>query len=806
MEVGLKGEKGESGWKRSVEVATPTPVPRRNGCDSMKPRSSSRSAFPLTLLFIVMAAVMVMVYLMLPDQEELLKRLVADENLERATVVLKGISNAKKEANPDFYVLVNAKLDRQEKSKKDPKGFLDSHDVRNLLLSSWQQYGRRTNKGEFLKEMGYVLSRSRDYEKSAKLLEPLAVELPDWKLGEFEELVVAEALKINNPAAAASVLRVLADRTENPNQRRIKQQVGLWRAAGLPAEALKDVDHRLDFLRGAGEETGDLLELKVVLLQELGRTGEILALTRTYESIFQKMWGEKKLILFQASMAVQSGQQAEALALYERILTGEPDNREVLVLAGPLAAGLMKYDKAIAWYQKMIDQNPGSADNRQMLAQIYEWSGKPGEAFDIYRELAAQKNLFALARMMALNPGLYRDDELLHALEAVAPNKGTSPELLPLADMLTRRGDYARAEKLYLQHLKVQPRDADVLLKLGRIQDVQEHLEEALVTFQKILEVTPDLAEARTGVVGLMLAVGREEEAMDLARQWVEADTAPVEVIQYYINDREGRGDFKTVTRGYEKLLAHSKEVTPQDYSRLAYTYNMIGQPDKARETLSRGREENSDDVMLGLQLARAESEKGDYARALEILRPQAENTEDPALQIFYMDLQVQNNQTIQALKYLNTRVDPLALVSDSLLATQAAAVYEAARKLPAAAAMRKQLYESDRSSSIAAIDYARVLHKLERAREAREILETLNLKENPEDVLKTAYMYLDVERYRDAVKLLEFYGRLTPDQGMRSLRSLGDARLSSGDPQGAKRAYRRSLAVLLKKPEDVAP
>jgi adsorption protein A len=192
-------------------------------------------------------------------------------------------------------------------------------------------------------------------------------------------------------------------------------------------------------------------------------------------------------------LAAKKDYQPAIAALQQQLLeTTDPQERyQLLVKMGHLYLEWGKPAQAVGAFREALRLKPDAA-TRRLLGFTLEKMGELSEAYQIFREIAAQEpsgeNYFALAE---LANRLDRDEEALHYYGlAVRQQLPTAQKLAAYKQMgflAARRHDYNRARRAWEQALQLSPRDmglyaslADAAAKTGDL-SAALHYQERLV-------------------------------------------------------------------------------------------------------------------------------------------------------------------------------------------------------------------------------------------------------------------------------------------------------------------------------------
>ncbi|MCF8131041.1 MAG: tetratricopeptide repeat protein [Deltaproteobacteria bacterium] len=217
---------------------------------------------------------------------------------------------------------------------------------------------------------------------------------------------------------------------------------------------------------------------------------------------------------------VVSGRTEEALKLYLKIFTVNPDDIENLLMLGHICVHLKKFDNAKVFYDKVLEIEPLNMDAKEMVEQ-----------------LAVR---------------LSTTDCPVEHLKAVPLNQGTKPEFRGLR--LNFRVHNPEVEDRGASGARVEPakkiyQDAQALIKSGRDKD-------GIDTLKRLLEVYPEYASAHNDLGVLRYNRGNKDAALRHYEKAVQLDPGNVAFQKnladfYYVEE----GRMEEALRIYVKLL-----------------------------------------------------------------------------------------------------------------------------------------------------------------------------------------------------------------------------------------------------------
>lgn len=195
----------------------------------------------------------------------------------------------------------------------------------------------------------------------------------------------------------------------------------------------------------------------------------------------------------------QLGRYPEESKYWEKFLQDAPLPLEGCPEVGQSYWAQKLYDKAIDAYQRCLSFDPEMSDSIFFLAHALEMTGNQKRAGQLYRQALARdpKNMdcrIGLARVEM------RQGRLPEAKKRILGALDDSPDnldaLLTAGLVFWRLGDTAQAKRYLTKGAGISTGYADYYLILGRIEESQGHARDALLRYNRALEIDPENDEA----------------------------------------------------------------------------------------------------------------------------------------------------------------------------------------------------------------------------------------------------------------------------------------------------------------------
>ncbi len=232
-------------------------------------------------------------------------------------------------------------------------------------------------------------------------------------------------------------------------------------------------------------------------------------------------------VVFQKNLAdyyfVEAGNVEEALRIYNKVLAIEPKDIETLLAMAHICISLNKTEDAEYFYNRVLEIEPWNTDAKQLSDQLAVPShdqinpisaeemhqkiksniekGLTADAIAAFQEMLQQYPDFAVAHN-DLGVLYYKkgDNEkaLAHYEEAARLEPDNPIFQKNLADLLyIELGSVEQAMKIYLEVLKHNPKDVEILLIMGHVCVSMKKFDDATHFYNRVLEVEPWHVEAR---------------------------------------------------------------------------------------------------------------------------------------------------------------------------------------------------------------------------------------------------------------------------------------------------------------------
>ncbi len=487
-------------------------------------------------------------------------------------------------------------------------------------------------------------------------------------------------------------------------------------------------------------------------------------------------------------------QQRKLLEEYRHHVQTDPADAETWRLIAKISTAANDLPLAKEAFQKLISLTPGDMAAQKQLAQLYEWSGDPNRAFALYIKLAEQKDAAALERLIALNPGLYRDKDVLKLLRGLDGEASQDKYRLILARLLIKHGEYTEANSLYQKHLQRKPEDTAVMDEYAQTLMRQQAYGSALGIWKSLQELQPEDEAVRGRIAEVYYLLGDYAESLKAYQHLAKRSTNLATILKY-CTMAESLDDFKSLSEALDRVIELSKQATPDDFIKLAHVFSLLGADAERRGALERGLAQFPESDTLRMQLSILWDENREAGQALSILaRSHNLKTDLGALRL-YLELLLGSGDYKTAEKFLQSGIDEKLLDAQSINLLQAL-VYEGNQNDVAVERIYQKLYHQYPGESAYALNYLQILTKLGKTRKAQSVLQPLLKNPTPAILREAAHVYAELGDYKEAERLQARFLAFPGNAGFQEWSYLGDIRYAAGNRWAAQHAYRRALAA----------
>jgi tetratricopeptide (TPR) repeat protein len=360
-----------------------------------------------------------------------------------------------------------------------------------------------------------------------------------------------------------------------------------------------------------------------------------------------------------SELLIDMGRPHEAVPILMECLEIERDPSNVKVLQAKTALAeahiqMRDAEEADQFAREVLEKDPRSVEARFTLGRVFLMGGDASRAVTEFQAVANDRPEFVpghlhLAKAHAGNDELHmaidtlwkavnanpKSRELRNGLAGLFLRKKdyaaaedqlkkvleTYPDpasYVALGDFYRQRGDLPRAESVYLELKKREPKNATARLKLARLYDRGEKTAKALKELEEAERVRPDSEPVLESLVNLFLEQGKLEEAGALCQNRIKED--PKAPLPHNL-----LGKVLAVQKKFPQALKSFEEAIrldpfrPEPQNNLAGIYLAQGKFEEAVKRFQTAIKNNPEEVAAYLTLARLHMEANQIEEAKQV-------------------------------------------------------------------------------------------------------------------------------------------------------------------------------------------
>ncbi len=480
-------------------------------------------------------------------------------------------------------------------------------------------------------ELTQVVEQVNDPASALALIRKLDPQLDPIQRGKVYLGMGQSALAIGNPGLAADILAEGAAKGVH-SPALLVREVAAYRWSGRPQLALA----AMEAWQQQEELPVGLRDLPMQLCRELNRPDKALDLLLVGNT--KELTAEQ--ITLACELANQAGQMPRVLPLVQAYLGTQPAGQATVA---ELASHKVTADAAWQRFAKRC-------------ALSLEWGGQALAAFRLHQKLAVLGERDSLQRMLALNPGLNLDGEVLPVLQSVVPVAEQPTLTLLLAEMEADAGEYDAADLHLSQWLDQHPTDLAVLKKRAAVAEEQSRLEDARKLYAQALALAPKDVSVQKELADLHLACGDFRSAFALYEK-VPESAHDNQSLENYALLAESLAEYTGYNRALVMRMHRLKRPTTQDFLELARSHAVIGEVPAEIKTYETGLRRIPQSHILRIELAHVLRLADRYEEAIAVLARPEMKADMQAMQL-YIELACLAEDYAGALSFLGRGIE----------------------------------------------------------------------------------------------------------------------------------------------------
>jgi tetratricopeptide (TPR) repeat protein len=331
--------------------------------------------------------------------------------------------------------------------------------------------------------------------------------------------------------------------------------------------------------------------------------------------------GDPNTAILAVKAALNAGERAAALHLIESLEAGSRLSPEQEYAVAHLLNDHQMYADAALRFQRVLDLQPASWQNKYNLALAWAKAGQPKQALPLLADLTQENdgNADILASVASAYEAAGASEQALNAYQkAIGADPANPDRYLDCSRLLIDLDRYPEATAVVEKGLPLVPDVYPLTIRLGAIAGMQGDRARARETYRKAIAEHPTLALAYVALAQTYMKEGNDQEALKIisdARTLVPVDFA-LEYVYGLISIQLGneaqaleawktaekmdasvaephyqlgllymkRQQWKEAQGEFERVLAIDPQNAPT-YYQLSRTYQRLGETEKAQET-----------------------------------------------------------------------------------------------------------------------------------------------------------------------------------------------------------------------------
>ena len=691
----------------------------------------------------VVLAALGLAYLLIPRDTELVERLVEDGHHDRAREL----------------VVISGSI---ASGGAAVAGDASAEDLIAMLLQN-QSGDIPAGKAS---QIATLIEITNDADATRRILDSHASRFTDSSMAECLSALAQRAVQLGEPGLGADFYDQMWQ-LQTPDEDQLRDIIATQRYAGDPKAALDCISRYLSELGQPFHRLAEDLRMTTVSLHREINDGSG-AFDLLSEEYFASVDDDTRHTLM--DLMTETAAQSERL-------------EDCLPILEEYVATLNAASRTWQELRTQKQAHPGDADFRKyafVLARHHEWNKQTEQAFEIYCKLAAMGDLDALDRCITIYPWVAKQDEATELLTALAPIPGRPQYTMLTARLEADRGSLEQAialmEPVLFRHPEAQAVDgastlietAGDWLEFAQILEAAGHYEKAITAYRKTLSLEPQNHAPLQPVASLLVATGRNREALDALSQ-LSLEDHELHSLENYVMLASALGDVETEQRALEMRIAkNTTQPRASDFQDLSEFWQREGAFEKAIDVSRLGVAALPQSKLLQFNLIDQLIE----AKQFNAAREEISRYDDPGDHRF----------TARLLQIANEVSDPL-LVLQMIRRRPSDPTLSPGQRLELAA-----LYESGELP-----ESALKLYRSTRGGESGSLRLEAHLAYQRGDF---AAALSHQRRYLDSSAEPDYEGWMF----------LGDILTASGDSGAARRAYQYALTVLRSHLNDPAP
>lgn len=309
-----------------------------------------------------------------------------------------------------------------------------------------------------------------------------------------------------------------------------------------------------------------------------------------------------------------------ARASLEKAVSLDPYYYPALVNLARLDMRDQKPEAARKRFEDALAKKPGDEKLLLGYAGVLGSTGADRDAITRVLERAVESNPASPTAHAALINYHRRTENRQAALAAAHKGLAAAPNSVVVLDAagqaMLSGGETQQAISAFQKLVNAAPNSPQGHLRLAQAYGVEKNADGAIQSLRRALAIRPDLDEARTQIVGILLATQRSDQALTEARQLQKAQ--PQNSLGYALagDVHTTRGQWAEAQREYREALKRTPSSTAV-FIKLHRVLEQAGQMKEGEALANQWVKDNPSDLVAHNYLAERQLREKDYAAAI---------------------------------------------------------------------------------------------------------------------------------------------------------------------------------------------
>lgn len=280
----------------------------------------------------------------------------------------------------------------------------------------------------------------------------------------------------------------------------------------------------------------------------------------------------------------QCGEYEASKRFFEKAIQSAPDNAEFYNNMGDLLFTIKQFDNSVVYYKRALQLNPDFALGYFNLGLALQEKGQTDKAAAEYRKaLQRDQNLYqAHYNLGVIFSGKGNIDKAIaHYQNALRINPNIAEIYYNLGNAYSTKGRLDDAVAYYQKALKINPEFTSALNNLGLAFQEQGKFDDALIQFKKVLQLHPGSINANNNIGNILSVKGQYDDAIMYYQEAIKIDRNRPDSFNSLGTAYKGKRLIDHAIACYQKAVQLNADF-PEAYFNLGNAFKDKGEFDKA--------------------------------------------------------------------------------------------------------------------------------------------------------------------------------------------------------------------------------